>query len=111
MNKKTKNTWLYFVCLIYMMSRVLLIFPGDVDKKSKRQIYQQSRFVSILNESRNLTIVIREAYRVPVSYRDESLQESQFQFLVQEPAHPRCPGYTGNKIFATPGEPDDDLFS
>lgn len=107
MKSKLKNIPLFFVVLAYLASRLILISPDAIEKKSKRLIFFHQQYVSLVNESKNRIgfsiFAKRQLAGVPGR---QKIYPKTFHSAVFN-RHLSVVSYKGTRVHARPDEPDD----
>jgi hypothetical protein len=110
MKRRKKNIPLFCITLVYILSRVLLISPDAIEKKSKRLIYFQMQIASAVNESKHrIAFSIQIKKRLPAFESSDTRTGFIFFNPITTDLHHCC--YTGIRVMASPGEPDDHFLS
>jgi len=107
---KKNNTVLFLIAAIYPAGRVILFSPNAIEKKSKRLIFLPEQHFSHVNESRQRLLFFEMKHgRLPqeVLLNNNSIKQIGFQSVCQ---YETSTTYTGKRILASPGEPDDICF-
>jgi hypothetical protein len=105
--KPRTNKAIFLIAAIYLASRVVLIFPDDVEKKSKRLIFFQQHHTSIVNDSRQrLEFFVKLDADLPGKELTNRVNVNYIRFKSLRKSEPVI-FYSGNRIFASPGDPYD----
>jgi hypothetical protein len=105
--RQKRNTTLFLIAVIYLASRVVLIFPDAIEKKAKRLIFFQEQYSSTVYKSQQRVEFKLNIY--PKLPEDELLNSNSKKRVAHKSLQKFKPVvfYTGNRILASPGDPYD----
>src|SRR5215216_6588599 len=108
MTRRPGFVTLYIFILVYLASRVILLTPQAWEQKSKRVIFIQKQYVSVVNNCRHKIFVEQKDLlnNIPDGFAETKQDSKQF-FYKRDFQPDYIFFYSGSKIYAVPGEPDE----
>jgi len=105
--KNTNKKINFLLALIYLMSRVLLLSPDALVKKSKRIVFFQERYSILSRDSRTVVAASLKVNNILSDFKEVKFSSTFFPLLKSDRLQifPIC--YRGLRICSSPPGPDD----